>query len=477
MLCDHIASQIYSYFGFEPTLEQKNLIARLSSYIVSAQEQSIFIVNGYAGTGKTTLIGALVKALSGMEIKSVLMAPTGRAAKVMSGYCDTTAFTIHKKIYRQKKIGAETAMFDLNINKDNNTVYIVDEASMLSNHSSETSMFGSGRLIDDLLEYINTGSDNRLILVGDDAQLPPVGLDFSPALNPLQMERYGEIDYASLTEVVRQEKDSGILHNATIVRQMLDDGEVGFPTFDAGFPDIQRITGGELIEALQDSYAGEGIGGTAIITRSNKRANQYNQGVRRNILGYDEELSSGDVLMIVKNNYFYGEDQENSPIEFIANGDVAVVKRIYKNAEMYGFRYAYVKLSLPDYDDYELECWILLDTLHSESPALTREQSSRLFYAVEGDYLDIKNRRNRYKKIQENEFFNALQVKFAYAATCHKAQGGQWPNVFVDTMIFGNEMMTRDFQRWMYTALTRATGKLYLVNWDKRFFGGKEITG
>ena len=475
MLSDHIATQIYSYFGFEPTLEQKNLIAALASYIVSSGEDSLFVVNGYAGTGKTTLIGALVKALGQMEIKSVLMAPTGRAAKVMSGYCDTPAFTIHKKIYRQKKLDGEQALFDLNINKDNNTIYIVDEASMLSNNPSETSAFGSGRLIDDMIDYIRTGRDNRLIIVGDDAQLPPVGFDFSPALNPLHMERYGTVDYASLTEVVRQGKDSGILHNATAVRRMLDDGEIGFPDFDTDFKDIFRIPGSRLMESLQDSYASHGTEGTAIVTRSNKRANRYNQGVRASILGYDEEICSGDILMVVKNNYFYVGQDESSGLEFIANGDVAVVRRIYGTEEVYGFRFAEVKLSFPDYGDYQMECLIMLDTLHSESPSLTREQSSRLFYAIEEDYLNIKNRSKRYKEIQQNKYYNALQVKFGYAATCHKAQGGQWPNVFVDTMIFGDEQMTRDFQRWMYTAITRATEKLYLVNWDKRFFGGREL--
>lgn len=470
MLSTHIASQIYGNFGFEPTPEQKKIINSLSEYIVSPHQHSLFVINGYAGTGKTYLLGAVVKTFKSIGIKSILMAPTGRAAKVMSQYCQSPAFTIHKKIYRQKKISADSAVFDLNINKDNDTIYIVDEASMLSNSSSELSMFGSGRLIDDMVEYINNGSNNKLIIVGDNAQLPPVGLDGSPALNPDQMRCYGDVNYNTLCEVVRQGEFSGILHNATLVREMIEQGWVDAPCFDLSNKDVERITGAELIEALDDSYRKAGMDQTTVITRSNKRANQYNQGIRRTILDFDEEICSGDMIMVVKNNYFYVEQDKTTDLDFIANGDVAMVRRIYKTRDIYGFRFAYVGLSFPDYNDYEMECWILLDTLHSDAPSLTRDQNARLFTNVEQDYIDIKNKRNRYKKIKENEFFNALQVKFAYAITCHKAQGGQWQSVFLDTMLFGDEPMTREFQRWLYTALTRATEKLYLVNWGDRFF-------
>lgn len=470
MICNYIASQMYANFTFVPTNEQKKLINSLSSYIAEADNESIFMINGYAGTGKTTIIASLVAALGSVQINSVLMAPTGRAAKVMSQYCNKGAYTIHKKIYRQKVVGAENSKFSLNINKDNNTVYIVDEASMLSNAGGDNSVFGSGRLIDDLIEWVNMGSDNRLILVGDDAQLPPVGLDFSPALNPLQMGHYGEIHYETLLEVVRQAAESGILLNATKIRESIENQMVIDPVFDLTIDDVRRVTGGELIEEIENSYSRFGKDDTIVVTRSNKRANQYNQGIRRTILGYEDEINSGDMLMVVKNNYFWIDKEQNKDFEFAANGDIAVVRKLHKTKEIYGFRYGYMTLEFPDYDGFTMECWVLLDTLHSDAPSLTREQSSRLFYTIEQDYAEIGNKRNRYRKIMENEFFNALQVKFAYAVTCHKAQGGQWSSVFIDQLLFGQEQMTREFQRWLYTAVTRARQKLYLVNWNERFF-------
>lgn len=470
MISTYIASQIYANFVYAPTSEQKKLINLASEYIASARQGVILIVNGYAGTGKTSVIGALVKSLKAMQIQVVLLAPTGRAAKVMSLYCENAAFTIHKKIYRQKKIAATGAQFDLNINQHNNTVFIVDEASMLSNSSAEASVFGSGQLLADLIQYINMGDDNRLIIVGDDAQLPPVGLDFSPALNPLDMERFAEVEYATLTEVVRQAEDSGILLNATHVREDIEAQRVCLPRFDLSIRDVQRLTGAELIEQIEDSYARYGEDNTVIITRSNKRANQYNQGIRRTILDHEEEICSGDRIMVVKNNYYYTENDKTTALDFIANGDVATVEKIYRTREIYGFRYAWARLRFADYDDYTLECWVMLDTLTSEAPSLTRDQQTRLFYTIEQDYVDIKNKRNRYQKVMENEFFNALQVKFAYAITCHKSQGGQWDVVLLDQMLFGEEPITRDFQRWLYTAVTRATKQLFLVNWHDRFF-------
>lgn len=473
MICNYIASQMYANFTFEPTLEQKNLINLLSDYIINGETESIFMINGYAGTGKTTIIASLVTALSSAKITSTLMAPTGRAAKVMSQYCNCAAFTIHKKIYRQKVVGAENSKFSLNINKNNNMIYIVDEASMLSNNGGDTSIFGSGHLIDDLIEYVNMGSDNRLIIVGDDAQLPPIGLDFSPALNPLQMGGYGEIHYSTLSEVVRQAAQSGILRNATTLRNDIETQTVNDPCFNLEVPDVIRINGSELIEALEDSYSRYGKENTIVVTRSNKRANQYNQGIRRTILDYEEQINSGDMLMVVKNNYFWVDKEQNKDFEFVANGDVAIVRRIQKTKEIYGFRYGYMTLEFPDYDNFTMDCWVLLDTLHSDAPSLTREQSSLLFNTIEQDYASIGNKRARYRKIMENEYFNALQVKFAYAVTCHKAQGGQWSSVFIDQLLFGQEQMTREFQRWLYTAITRAQTRLYLVNWSERFFINK----
>ncbi|MEG2755162.1 MAG: ATP-binding domain-containing protein, partial [Mucinivorans sp.] len=404
----------------------------------------------------------------------VLLAPTGRAAKVFSQHSSSAAFTIHKKIYRQKSIAASGGRFTLDYNKDKDTIYIVDEASMLSNSSYDDSSFGSGHLIDDLLDYVNSGENNRLILVGDDAQLPPVGFDFSPALNPLAMGAYGQVEYATLSEVMRQGQNSSVLHNATLIRQAIDQDEVRMPSFELFGNDVVRIGGADLIDALEDSYSRAGADNTIIITRSNKRAIRFNEGVRHTVLDYQEQMESGERLMVVKNNYYYAAQDKNCPMEFIANGDVAVVERIFRTSELYGFNFAYVALRFDDYHGYRLECWVLMDTLHSESPSLSREQQESLFRAVEQDYIDEPNRGRRYRKIMENEYFNALQVKFAYAVTCHKAQGGQWSRVFLDTMLFGQEPMTRDFQRWLYTALTRATEKLYLVNWDSKFFADSQ---
>ncbi|MEG2319022.1 MAG: AAA family ATPase [Mucinivorans sp.] len=474
MLIDHIETQIYEKFGYNPTQDQKKVIKSFASYLSSSSEGQIFMLNGYAGTGKTTLLGAVVEVLKSMQINVVLLAPTGRAAKVFSQHSSSAAFTIHKKIYRQKSIAASGGRFTLDYNKDKDTIYIVDEASMLSNSSYDDSSFGSGHLIDDLLDYVNSGENNRLILVGDDAQLPPVGFDFSPALNPLAMGAYGQVEYATLSEVMRQGQNSSVLHNATLIRQAIDQDEVRMPSFELFGNDVVRIGGADLIDALEDSYSRAGVDNTIIITRSNKRAIRFNEGVRHTVLDYQEQMESGERLMVVKNNYYYAAQDKNCPMEFIANGDVAVVERIFRTSELYGFNFAYVALRFDDYHGYRLECWVLMDTLHSESPSLSREQQESLFRAVEQDYIDEPNRGRRYRKIMENEYFNALQVKFAYAVTCHKAQGGQWSRVFLDTMLFGQEPMTRDFQRWLYTALTRATEKLYLVNWDSKFFADSQ---
>lgn len=466
----HISTQIYAKISFDATINQKKIIESLSEFLTQEDYSKIFILNGYAGTGKTTLISALVAALKDLGIKCVLLAPTGRAAKVLTQYSSQTAYTIHKKIYRERTTADYESKFSLNINRDRGAVYIVDEASMLSSGGDAGSVFGSGNLLDDLITYVRQGKECRLILVGDDAQLPPVGSDFSPALEPSELLPYGDVEYGTMNEVVRQNADSGILFNATLVRCMLENNLCEIPRFDTSFDDFRSIAGGELMECLQDCYDRYGRDETIVITRSNKRANRYNEGIRRYTLSAEEEIESGDMLMIVKNNYHYTERVENSPMSFVANGDTARLRRIRRFEEFYGFRFIDAVLSFPDYDDYELECKVLLDTLSSESPSLTREQSQQLFFEVEKDYADIRSKIKRYRAIRENPHFNAMQVKFAYAVTCHKAQGGQWRAVFIDRCLFGDEPMTRDMLRWLYTAITRATERVYLVNFDERFF-------
>ena len=466
-----IASQIYAKLLYQPTNNQKKIVEAFSEYLVEGDSSTIFVLNGYAGTGKTTLVAAIVSALKNMGIRSVLLAPTGRAAKVLSRYSGEKALTIHKRIYREKTNASYESKFTLNVNRDKDTLFIVDEASMLSMQgSSDGVLFGSGSLLEDLVQYVRSGKNCRLILVGDNAQLPPVGADFSPALDMVEMSQFGDVVYGSMDEVVRQEQNSGILFNATLVRCMLENGIFEVPHFDMDYDDVQSVSGSELLEALQDCYDRYGREETIVITRSNKRANRYNEGIRRMNLMAEEELESGDILMVAKNNYHYTERIENCPISFIANGDTARLKRLRRIEEFYGFRFATATLSFGDYDDTEIECKVLLDTLHSESPSLTREESERLFREVEKDYLDVKSKIKRLQEIRENDYFNALQIKFAYAVTCHKAQGGQWKAVFIDKFLFGDEPMSRDMMRWLYTAMTRATERLYFVNFDERFF-------
>ncbi len=470
MLNTYIAGQIYAKISFDATVSQKKVVENLSEYLSSPDYSSIFILNGYAGTGKTTLIAALVQVLRAMNIPCVLLAPTGRAAKVLAQYSGTEAHTIHKRIYRQRTNADYESKYSLDINREKGCVFIVDETSMLSDSTPDGQIFGSGSLLEDLITYIRSGRQCRLILVGDDAQLPPVGADRSPALDATAMRSYGEVVYSSMTDVVRQDAASGILRNATALRQMLERGEVEVPHIDLNYPDIESIGGGEFLECLEDAYARYGRDETIVITRSNKRANRFNEGIRRYILSAEEQIESGDRLMVVKNNYYYTERMEKSPMSFIANGDIALLKRIRRFEDFYGFHFVDAVLSFGDYGDTEIECKILLDTLSSESPSLTREQSRQLFDEVEKDYMDTASRLKRFRQIRENPHYNALQVKFAYAVTCHKAQGGQWRAVFVDRCLFGDEPMTRDMLRWLYTAVTRATEKLYLVNFDERFF-------
>jgi exodeoxyribonuclease-5 len=430
------------------------------------------LIKGYAGTGKTSMLYSLTQTLNEFKIKSVLLAPTGRAAKVLGGYAKMPAFTVHKKIYRQKSNSDGMGHFALDINLYKNTYFIVDEASMISNETSENSVFGSGKLLDDLLEYIYSGENCRLVLVGDSAQLPPVGLSISPALEPASLENYGfSVKVVELTDVVRQAEGSGILSNATKIRNRIgnDNNESGFfPVNLNDFEDIERISGAELIESITSSYQKYGIFETTIVTRSNKRANLYNKGIRGSILYRENEIEKGDLLMVVKNNYFWIE--EDMKLDFIANGDIAEVVKIYKYEELYGFRFANVCLRFIDYEDVEFDCKIFLETLSIETASFTYDQNRQLFEAVSEDYAEIRNKRERWKKVKENSYYNALQVKFAYAITCHKAQGGQWKAVYVDHGFVNDEMLDTEFYRWLYTAFTRPTEKLFLVNFNKGFF-------
>ena len=475
MINDHIKSQIYSKFSFTPTKGQNKIIENLANWISEPEYDSVFILNGYAGTGKTTLISAFATTLAELRIKPILLAPTGRAAKVVAQMTSMPAHTIHKKIYRQKSLADAEARFLLNFNKEKDAVFIVDEASMIADYSMDGSVFGSGSLLDDLFEYVRSGERCRVMFVGDAAQLPPIGHDLSPALNPERMKVYGPVIYETLDEVVRQQMDSGILFNATMVRCMLDAGIYEIPLFDTSFPDFEAISGAEVLERVEECYSRYGRDDVIVITRSNKRANRFNEGIRRLTLCAEEAIESGDMLMVVKNNYHFTEREEDCKIDFVANGDTARLMRIRRYHDLYGFRFADAVLRFADYDDYELDCKILLDTLTSEAPALTAEQNKSLFTAIEEDYSDVTNKRERYKKIRDDSFYNAMQIKFGYAVTCHKAQGGQWSAVFVDKMLFGDEEMSRDMLRWLYTAITRATEKLYLVNFDERFFADNSI--
>ncbi len=467
----HIATQIYGKICFQTTLCQKKIVEMFSEWLADGDFSRIFLLNGYAGTGKTTLIAAFVAELKDLNLKPVLLAPTGRAAKVLSRYTAQQALTIHKRIYRERTNAEYESKFSLDINRERGAVFIVDEASMIADRTSgEDQLFGSGSLLEDLVQYVRSGRECRLMLVGDSAQLPPVGSAESPALSPSVMERFGDVIYGTMDEVVRQQNESGILFNATLVRCMLENDILKVPRFKMDYPDFIRLEGYDFLETLQTCYDRYGRDETIVITRSNKRANRYNEGIRRNVLGAEEEIESGDMLMVVKNNYYFTERQENCPMSFMANGDIVRLKRLRRFENFYGFRFANAQLEFPDYGDLEMDCKILLDTIASESPSLTREQSTRLFYEVEKDYLDIKSKLKRFKEIRENPHFNAVQVKFSYAVTCHKAQGGQWRAVFVDRCLFGDEPMSRDMLRWLYTALARATEVVYLVNFDERFF-------
>ena len=465
MIGDELKYRILQKLGFTPTPEQGQALDVFTQFMTDRSDQVVMILRGSAGTGKTTLASAIVKAMAALKQKLLLLAPTGRAAKVFSLHAGHAAYTIHRRIYRQKSAG-DLSSFNLNDNLNRDTLFLVDEASMISNLGLGEAAFGSGCLLDDLMQFVYSGQNCRLLMIGDKAQLPPVGEEESPALSADVLRGYGMRVYETdLNQVLRQNQASGILWNATQIRQMIThDSMTQLPKIRfSGFTDIQMVPGGELIDALSTSYSRMGTDETIVITRSNKRANIYNQGIRNQVLDREEELCRGDQLMIVKNNYFWTEGSKEIP--FLANGDIAVVQRVRHVHELYGFRFAEVTMLFPDYDDFELTATVCLDTLTSEAPALTREQQEQLFNAVMEDYADITGKAERIKKLKGDKYYNALQVKFAYAVTCHKAQGGQWAHVYLDQGYMTDDMLTPDYIHWLYTAFTRATELLCLVNW------------
>ena len=478
MNATELTQHIRSHFPHTPTPEQWTAIGVFARFLLDASPQACMVLRGSAGTGKTTLAAAIVQAMTAMRQKLVLLAPTGRAAKVFSLYAGHNAYTIHRRIYRQKTAAmpmAEMAQgaFQLNDNLHRDTLFIVDEASMIAATGGD-SAFGSGSVLDDLLRFVymgapaQQGGNCRLLLIGDQAQLPPVGEEQSPALQAQVLSGYGLLVYeATLSEVLRQSSLSGILWNATNIRQEMQQ-PLALPKMRLqGFADIVSTPGNELIEALASSYSHVGVDQTMVVTRSNKRANIYNRGIRSTVLDREEELCRGDELMIVKNNYFWLKDDtdKGKDIGFLANGDRCVVQRVRHIHELYGFRFAEVTLQLPDYDDYEITVTTLLDTLSSEAPALTSEQQTALYERVMADYADIPLKQDRMKALRNDHHYQALQVKFAYAVTCHKAQGGQWAHVYIDQGYMTDDMLSTDYLHWLYTALTRATEKVFLVNW------------
>jgi putative helicase len=469
MIQDELVYQILQDFGFEPTQDQRNALHIFARFMTDRSENAAMILRGSAGTGKTSLAGAIVRAVNRLRIKVSLLAPTGRAAKVFSLNAGLAASTIHRKIYREKAFNGADGQFQLNNNMFRDMLFMVDEASMISLSQSNTT-FGSGRLLDDLVQYVySSGANCRLLLIGDKAQLPPVGEQESPALRADVLKAYGlQVYECDLNEVLRQSQHSGILWNATAIREMITyNTATQLPQIHLkGFADISIVQGNELIESLATSYSAVGMDETMVITRSNKRANIFNQGIRNTILGREEELTTGDLVMVVKNKYL--EKDRSTDISFIANGDHAVVRRVRNIRELYGFRFADVALEFPDYNNTELDTVVVLDTLTTEAPALTHEQNDKLFQSVMEDYADVPRKADRMKQLREDEYFNAMQIKFGYAVTCHKAQGGQWAHIYLDQGYMTDEMLTPDYIHWLYTAFTRATEHLYLVNWSQK---------
>ena len=475
---DFLFSRFLSKLSFEPTSCQNSLLRRVADF-VSSDENDILVVNGYAGTGKTTAISSVISVMKEFQTKCVLLAPTGRAAKVLSSYSGQPAFTIHKHIYRQKSVGGDGfGQFSLFPNKDKQTLFIVDEVSLIgidSGQQQSTTAFGSGNLLEDLISFVRSGVECKVILIGDSAQLPPVGLDASPALMKDYMRVFGGVSFAELTTVVRQQQESGILYNATLIRQLQTELEYGPGIMDvcdlaletSQFTDIERISGGELIEKIGEAYSAYDEDETIILCRSNKRAIKYNLGVRSTVQYKDERLVRDDKLMIVKNCYQFLEGIEG--MDYIANGDIAKLQKISKFEERYGLHFAEARISFPDYDDQEIVAKVILDTLDSESASLTYEQSNMLYQGVNEDYAHITTKKKRYEAVREDKYYNALQLKYANAITCHKSQGGQWRCVFIDNPIWQEELTVDDL-KWLYTAITRATEKVYLVNFKDELF-------
>ena len=463
---DSLKYQILRNFPFTPTADQIHALDVFERFMTDSDERCVMILRGSAGTGKTSLASGIVRTLLDVQYKISLLAPTGRAAKVFSLTSGQPAATIHRSIYRERTFAGLDGKFNLNANLYRNRLFMIDEASMIS-LTSVNSTFGSGCLLDDLIQFVYNERNCRMLLIGDKAQLPPVGEAESPALRADVLAAYGlKVYECDLNEVLRQSQDSGILYNATIIRQMIThDQATALPQIRLkGFADISIVPGDELIESLSTSYAEVGIDETMVITRSNKRANIFNQGIRNMVLGREEELTTGDMLMVVKNKY---KEKQAEGLSFIANGDRAIVRSVRNVRELYGFRFADVTLSFPDYDNTEEDMIVILDTLTTEAPALTHEQNEQLFQQVLADYADVPLKSDRMKKIREDDYYNALQVKFGYAITCHKAQGGQWVHIYLDQGYMTDEMLTPDYIHWLYTAFTRATEHLYLVNWPK----------
>lgn len=468
MFIDEIRNLVTENLGHPPTSGQEIVIGALGNYLLTRDDR-IFLMKGYAGTGKTSIVASLVKSLATFRYRSVLLAPTGRAAKVLSRYSGAQAFTIHKKIYRQKTVIEGFGEFSLDRNMHRNTLFIVDEASMIANQSLELSVFGSGRLLDDLITYVFSGIGCKLILIGDEAQLPPVGFDQSDALDPKYLTRYGfPVDEFYLNDVVRQTNDSGILFNATQLRNKITPDVKGFPGLIAGeFPDFVRVTGENLTESLETSYNRVGMEETIVLCRSNKLANKYNQGIRNTILQYEEDIRMGDLVMVVKNNYHWLKGSEE--VDFIANGDILEVNRVKGTKELYGFDFRDLSVRFTDYRMMEFDAKVMLDTLFSDGPALDKDRTRAFFAAVSEDYQHMKGKKHKTDAIREDPFFNALQIKFAYAITGHKAQGGQWKHVYIDQGWQPEENLNREYYRWLYTAITRATEKIFLVNFKDEF--------
>ena len=476
---DFLYSGFLSRLKYQPTPCQDGLLRKVADF-VSSDDHDILVVNGYAGTGKTTAVSAVISVMKEFQTKCVLLAPTGRAAKVLSSYTGQPAFTIHKHIYRQKSVGGDGfGQFTLSPNKDKSALFIVDEVSLIgieAGQQQSTAAFGTGNLLDDLISFVRNGAECKVILIGDSAQLPPVGLDASPALMKDYMAMHGGVDFVELYTVVRQQKESGILYNATLVRQMQAELEYGPGVMDLcdlglevdRFDDVERIGGGELIEKISDAYSLYGEDETVILCRSNKRAIKYNLGIRSTVQFKEERLVRDDKLMIVKNCYQFVENVEG--MDYIANGDIAKLQKISRFEERYGLHFAEARISFPDYDDQEIVAKVVLDTLESESASLTYEQSNALYQGVNEDYAHLTSKKKRYEAVREDKYYNALQLKYANAITCHKSQGGQWRCVFIDNAFWQDEL-TLDDLKWLYTAITRATEKVYLVNFKDELFG------